>query len=69
MKQNFINSMIQCVRAAWNTLKQAPFICLVQTDSPSKRTAVTASAWCGPMPLWSNCQVIISRSAEDGALC
>ena len=73
MKQMPKYSMTQCVgymlRAAWKTLKQVPFMCLVRTDSPSKRVAVTALSWCGPVLLWSGCQAIIDRNAEDGALC
>ena len=53
MKQN-TNSMNQragrMLRAAWKTLKQALFMRMVRTDSPSQRAVVTA---CGPMPLWS----------------
>ena len=53
MKQTMIN-MTRCagrmLHTVWKTLKQMPFMCMVRTNSPSQRTAVTA---CGPMPLWN----------------
>ena len=71
MKQKPSN-MTRCVgymlRAVWKTLTQVPFMCLVRTDSPSQKVE-TAPVCCGPTPLWSSCQAIIGRNAEDGALC
>ena len=71
MKQK-LNNVTRCVgymlRTAWKTLTQVPYMCLVRTDSPSQRVN-TALVSCGPMPLWSGCQAIIGRNAENGALC
>ena len=53
MKQNMNNTTRRTdhmLRAAWKTLKQALFMRMVRTDSPSQSAVVTA---CGPMPLWS----------------
>ena len=67
MKQN-MNKMTRrtgcMLRAAWKTLKQVPFTCLVRTDSPSQRVLLTDCA--GPAPLWNGCQAVVVRSPEEG---
>ena len=68
-KYNMARSMKNMLYTVWKTLKRVPFICMMRTDLPSQKAAVTVSAWCGPAPLWSGCQAMIGRGAEAGTLC
>lgn len=68
-KYNMAWSMKNMLHTVWKTLTRVPFMCMMRTDSPSQKAVVAASAWCGPAPLWSGCQAMIGRDAEDETLC
>ena len=64
-KYSMARRMEHMLHTAWKTLRQMPVMCLMRTDSPSQRVVVTASAWCGAMPLLSDCQTIICRNTGE----